>query len=91
MSKFEVEKHLIHEKGFLNQVDADTYYAHLDNGLPWGNNSWIPGEKPLKQLVYFYDLEERHVRPNALLEELLQLVERRLCVVPCFNPVIGAV
>ena len=75
--KIDVEANMHHEKGFLNQEQADTYYARLETGLPWGNYSWVPGEKPMKQLVYFYDLEERNLRKNPILEELIQMVETK--------------
>ncbi|CAB9531192.1 expressed unknown protein [Seminavis robusta] len=66
---------LVHEKSFLSREKADHYYARLESELPWGPFSWVPGTKPLKQLVYFYDVQEQHVRPNACLDELIQLVE----------------
>lgn len=75
--KIDVEANMHHEKGFLNQEQADSYYARLDSGLPWGNFSWAPGEKPLKQLVYAYDLEERNLRKNPILEELIHMVETK--------------
>ena len=68
-------KQLVHEKNFFDQAKADEYYAKLDTGLPWGEYSWVPGQKPLKQLVYFYDLQERNTKPNPLLEGLIQHIE----------------
>lgn len=77
----ESDNELIHEKGFLPKTVADKYFAQLSQLeqplIPWDDKfSWIPGGKPLPQSVYFYDAQEREQRPKALLEEIVQLVER---------------
>mmetsp|Transcript_15902 Transcript_15902/g.17953 ORF Transcript_15902/g.17953 Transcript_15902/m.17953 type:complete len:234 (+) Transcript_15902:323-1024(+) len=71
------EADLVHEKAFLKQETADEYYGRLDGMLPWDKYRWAPGMSPLKQLVYFYDKEQRETNKSPVLEELVTIIERR--------------
>eukprot|EP00122_Pirum_gemmata_P008368 Pgem_evm1s7713 len=67
-----------HIKQFFNQEKADQIMEKFltPNCVQWQKFSWYPGHT-LKQLVYVYDAEQRHIHRNPVLEELVNIIETK--------------